>query len=114
MDANLAHILPDALLGVVVIAKAVRDVYRGRKRDLASARHLDNAIVPLTMRLDRIETDVRLGLTELKHFIVGPDGRNGLREEVVMLREDVKGLLGRERDRAEQRSLHANYDRRTE
>ena len=38
------------------------------------------------------------GIAELKAYVIGPDGENGLRGDVRELKSDVKGILERERD----------------
>lgn len=52
-------------------------------------------------------TELKTSIAELRAFIVGPDGENGLRGEVRELKDDVKGILERERVRP------TPYDRRS-
>jgi len=55
---------------------------------------------PRATQLDTIANDVR----DLKAYVVGPDGQNGLRSEVRDIKERIGAMEERERDR-----LHGKY-----
>jgi hypothetical protein len=60
--------------------------------------------------MNRIEESVAKTTGEvrdLKAYVIGPDGQNGLRGDVREMKERVGGLEERERDQ-----LHSSYDRR--
>lgn len=86
------HMVETATLGVVVGLGKIWDHFRSKPRDT----HLRT----IARNVDQLRDDVR----DLKAFVVGPDGNNGLRSEVRDVKGRVIGLEDRERDR-----LHGKY-----
>jgi len=90
------------------IAAAVTAHYKGKHRTSNDDRRFAN----LTQVMNQSFTEVRADIAEVRAFVVGPDGENGLRSDVRQIRQKVEGLEERERDRLAQDRMHG-YDRRT-
>jgi len=72
----------------------------GKVWDHFTAKPQRGEIRAISKAVDDLRNDVR----DLKAFVVGPDGSNGLRSEVRDVKERIGGLEDRERDR-----LHGRY-----
>ncbi len=79
--------LASALTLLAVVGKGVLDHRKGKEGKRESNRAM------------RSIDDLKAGIAELKAYVIGPDGENGLRGDVRELKSDVKGILERERDR---------------
>lgn len=105
-----SHLIEALGLGVAYGVGKWFDHRKGQKRDTrgdvnaATLSRIEGKVENVTKDVDDLTGDVR----DLRAHIVGPDGQNGLRGDVRELKEDVKGILHRERDRAEDR-LHGEY-----
>lgn len=88
-----------AMAAVIVIQVSTVIVahVKGRKRPAEASKQMDralaNALTPVSIKLDSLQNDVQ----DLRAHVIGPDGQNGLRGDFRDLKEDVRGLLERER-----------------
>jgi hypothetical protein len=89
-------------IGLIVGAGKLWDYFHGR-RARADATANGKKLDRISTAVDKVELDVR----DLRAFVVGPDGQNGLRSDVRELKSRVDGIEERERDRPRQ-----TYDRR--
>lgn len=113
--------LPEAIAAtVVLIATAITNHIKGQKRERSHNARLEAGFSELRQTVQTTVGDLRVemnerfsetnaAVAEVRGFCVGPDGQNGFRKEISELREDVRGVLERERDRLERKA----YDRRT-
>lgn len=105
-----SHLIEALGLGVAYGVGKWFDHRKGKTRDTKdivkseTLNRIERNVSHLTKDVDDLTGDVR----DLRAHLVGPDGQNGLRGDVRELKEDVKGILHRERDRAEDR-LHGEY-----
>jgi hypothetical protein len=93
-----SHAIEAIVVGVMLGAGKLWDHFKGRKRDRSST----TALTAIRDDLREVKDDVR----DLRAFVVGPDGQNGLRGDVREIKSRVIGLEERERDR-----LHGPYVR---
>jgi hypothetical protein len=84
--------LASALTLLAVVGQGWLAHRKGREGKRANSR--------TTEAIDELE----LGLRELRVAMIGIDGENGIRGDVRELKDDVKGILERERDRAAHQS----------
>lgn len=95
--AGLAVTQAGAVLAIMV---------NGRKRTRHAGVDMDRRFGDLRGDMRQIaaalQADVgecRSEIRDLKAHVIGPDGQNGLRGEVREIKDDVRGLLSRERGR---------------
>lgn len=105
----------DALVVLIVAGKGVLDWRGGQRRDRKHTSLLDTRFSTLDLSLEqrfngitREVAEVRSEVREVRAFVVGPDGENGIRGDIREVKARVIGLEERERDR-----LHGTYDRRS-
>jgi hypothetical protein len=79
--------LASALTLLAVVGQGFLAHRKGQEGKRASAR--------TTKSID----ELKLGLSELKVTMIGIDGENGIRGELRELKDEVRGILDRERDR---------------
>jgi hypothetical protein len=84
--ATFAQYLGDGAVVVIVFAKGWMDHRGGRRRDTS-----------LSTRLN----DLKQAIAEVRAFVVGPDGENGIRSDVREVKARVISLENRERERLE-------------
>lgn len=102
MDTKLVS---DAVVVLIVALKGVVDYRGGRRRDTRHGVALDSRFTDLSLDLEQrfngvsaeIGT-VRAEVAEVRAFVVGPDGENGIRGDVREVKKRVIGLEERERD----------------
>lgn len=102
--------IASALTLIAVTIKGVLDHRKGQTRDDSGSEQLTQ----IHRSIGEIRADVgKLGddMRDLTAHVIGPDGQNGLRGDVRELKEDVRGILERERE-AGPRHLGL-YDRRS-
>jgi hypothetical protein len=87
----------DALVVALVGAKAVYDVFGGKKRDRRHNAALDQRFTEQELKLERRFngisseiTSVQRAVAEVRSFVVGPDGENGLRGDMKEIRALAK------------------------
>lgn len=102
--------LSDAIVVLLVAAKGVIDWKGGKKRDTRHGEALDSRFATLDVSLERRFNTVSGEIAEVRAFVVGPDGENGIRGDVREIRARVIGLEDRERER--DRDERQTYDRR--
>lgn len=89
--------IASALTLIAVTIKGVLDHRKGQSRDDSGSQQLTQ----IHNSIGEIRSDVgKLGdeMRDLTAHVIGPDGQNGLRGDVRELKEDVRGILDRERD----------------
>jgi hypothetical protein len=89
------HSLGEVVVGGVVVAKQIMDFFGGRTKD---RRHRESTGAMRSDLSGQIAA-INLELAELRAFVVGPDGENGIRGDVRELKRDVRRLLDRDRGR---------------
>lgn len=107
-------LLIGALSPVVVALVGVINHRKGKTRDAGRKtefEQLQSVISANHLETTQQFTAVSKELLELRGFVVGPDGQNGLRGDVRELKAQVDGLVDRERDRLEAKA-YGGYDRR--
>jgi|SRR6185437_2830328 len=101
----------DLIVLALLVAFKLLDVYAARRRDRKHGETLE-------LRLQTLQASFDAGLRELRAFIVGPDGKNGLRGDLRDLAERVDAAEKREMDAlraaAERRTAQPIYDRRSQ
>lgn len=105
------HTLMDALVGGVLVLTQLGTVWvshlKGKRGTKTAAEGLDRRFTTLgadlrlaiDLRADGITRDMAVlsgEMKDLKAYVIGPDGQNGLRGDVRELKADVKGLMDRE------------------
>jgi hypothetical protein len=103
--------LISALGPVAVAALGYSNHRKGKTRDRARKSEFEQ--LQETIAKNHGETTQQFSavsreLVELRAFVVGPDGENGLRGDLKELKSTVTGLVERERERLEIKA----YDRR--
>jgi hypothetical protein len=110
----------------LVLAQWITAHLKGRNRDRSMStdirKQLAGEIAPLGLAIAGIKNDlseVRGDVTtltmetrDLKGYVIGPDGENGLRGDVREIKARVIGLEDRERDALAAAQLHGPLDRR--
>lgn len=79
---------------LLVAAQWIAAHHKGRNREKSLGDQLDRKLKPLHEGMSTLTLEVR----DLRAHVIGPDGENGLRGDVRELKEEVSGLLTRERD----------------
>lgn len=97
--ASTPTLIASIATAVVVTLKAISDFRKGKRRGPELAEQLDKRLVPLTKAVDALKDDVR----DLRGYVIGVDGKNGLRGDVRELKDRVDGVEERERDRLERK-----------
>lgn len=97
-----AVIVEAVVVGVVVGIGKLFDHRANKKRETR-----DRASVTQMNRIEDGLEVVSNEVRDLKAYVIGPDGQNGLRGDMREMKERVGGLEQRERD-----NLHGAYDRR--
>lgn len=89
--------------------------FKGKRRDRGNgsaletiAKKIDDNHKDTTVQFAAITRE----MLDLKAYVIGPDGENGLRGDVREIKEEVKGILNRERDRVNDPRGVGAYDRR--
>jgi hypothetical protein len=105
-DAPLQEIAA-AVVGLVVVLTPIANHFKGKKRDagrksefVVLAEKIDKNHLATTQQFAAVNIELR----DLKAHVIGPDGENGIRGDVRELKEDVKGILERERDSRSRRA----------
>lgn len=93
--------LGEAIVGGLVLVKQGVDFFGGRARD---RRHSDGQ-AKLRAEIAQQFAEFNLKLAELRAFVVGPDGQNGLRGDLGEVKERVDELEERERNRLQPRQV---------
>lgn len=100
----------DLIVLALLVAFKLLDALSTARRERKHAENLELRFANLTSTFDK-------GLARLESFIIGPDGRNGMRGDLASVRERVDGLEERERDtltaKAQAARLSGTYDRRS-
>lgn len=90
---------------LVAAATAISSHKKGKTRDHASnstLTRIENGLHAVQRDVKRLSSDVgelRTETREVRAFVVGPDGENGIRGDVRELKETVKEIEKRERER---------------
>lgn len=95
-SAPALHSIAEAILVIAVGVKAWVD----QRSKYGRARELDAL---LTEKL----APVHQQLLNLTAYVIGPDGENGIRGDVREMKEQIRGLEDRERQRLEPRDIGA-------
>lgn len=105
------HTVMDVLVGAILVATQLGTVLvshlKGKRGARVATEGLDRRLATLANDLrtaigltgDSIRNDVTslsTDVRDLKAYVVGPDGQNGLRGDVKELKTQVTGLLSRE------------------
>lgn len=91
-------------IGAIVGVGKLWDHFHGKKRERRDTQKLERIstqISDVETKVDVMQGDVR----DLRGFVIGPDGQNGLRGDMRTLTKRVDGIEDRERTRP-------MYDRR--
>jgi hypothetical protein len=117
------QMIGDMLVVAIVATKGLVDWTRGTRRDRRHASVLNEKFSSLDLSLERRFGQVALemaqldaSVAEVRAFVVGPDGENGIRGDVRSLgaRFDDMEERERQRDRDRERDrVHGAYDRRS-
>lgn len=105
--SNTGGLVASIVTAAVVGIKALSDHRKGKKRPSELGAELERRLKPLHESLDTLGGDVR----DLKAYVIGPDGQNGLRGDVRDLKARVDGVEEREREWLERRI--GSFDRRS-
>jgi hypothetical protein len=92
---HFAELAAAGVIFLTQIASFLASHVKGKKRDRSMGTALDARFTSVHVALEELSDEVR----DVKAFVIGPDGQNGLRGDVKELKQDVKGILERERDR---------------
>ena len=113
-DTPANHTLMDAVVGSLLVATQLGTVFvshlKGKRGQKAQSEGMDKKLTSLgndlrtaiNVRCDDLSrevSEVSGDVRDLKAYVIGPDGQNGLRGDVRVLKEDVRGLLDREMPR---------------
>jgi hypothetical protein len=117
------QMIGDIVVVAIVATKGLVDWTRGGRRDKRHASVLNEKFSSLDLSLERRFGQVALemkqleaSVAEVRAFVVGPDGENGIRGDVRQLgaRFDDMEERERQRDRDRERDrVHGAYDRRS-
>ncbi|MDB4876476.1 MAG: hypothetical protein JWM41_2922 [Gemmatimonadetes bacterium] len=98
-----SKIVGDIAVVALVAAKAVYDVFGGKRRDRRHTAALDGRFATLELSLEQRFNGVSIGMErlgsdirEVRAFVVGPDGENGIRGDLREVKERVKAIEERE------------------
>ena len=106
--ADHSALVEYVVVGAIVGAGKLMDHLKGRGRDhraRESQSHLQSALLgvknDIRNDIDGVRDAVHAltsEVTAVRHFVVGPDGENGVRGDVRKLETRVEGIEDRERD----------------
>jgi len=85
----------EAVVGGLVVAKQLLDFIGGRARD----RRHSAGQTSLRAELQKQFADIKLELEQLRAFVIGPDGQNGIRGDVRKAEKRLDDLEERELQR---------------
>jgi hypothetical protein len=104
-----AVLVEAAVMGAIVGVGKLFDHRANKKRDIRDRDRetRERASVTQMNRIEESVAETTGEVRDLKAYVIGPDGQNGLRGDVREIKERVRGLEERERDQ-----LHSSYDRR--
>lgn len=116
------HILEAAGIVLALAVSKVWDHRKGSKRDKDNGNSISRGFDGLSRKIDQrtdelqAAMDVRFletnaNVARVESFCIGPDGQNGFRKDIGEIRDAVKGLEERERERLTEDRLHG-IDRR--
>jgi hypothetical protein len=104
------------IIGLIVAATPMWNHYRGKRRDKSQKSAIDELKDALSKQIDDNHRETcatlnafQLELKDLRAFVVGPDGENGIRGDLRHLKKEMQGLLERERDRLEAKAGYGAY-----
>lgn len=87
--------IESVIVGLMLGVSKVYDHFTSKKRERSSSAAMGRFSEKISLEVREVRDEVR----DLSAHVIGPDGQNGLRGDVRELKADVKGILGRERDR---------------
>jgi hypothetical protein len=94
VDPNLTPAATFYMAAAAFLAQlggALWNNHKGRKRDRGASDRWEKVGRTLGALGDQV--------TRVEHYVVGPDGKNGIRRDLQEVKEEVKGLRERELER---------------